>query len=275
MKGRTWHAAITLLPHRTAFESRLPRPAVVGHRGAPRHAPENTFVSFDLALAGGADGLELDVRWTADRVLVVIHDATLERTTSGRGPVAAVTAAVLANLRCRAADGSPAPEVRVPTLAATLARYGPQTQLFIELKADGVDDARGLGRAVGEMLTASAPSQPAVVMSFHAPMLEAARAAAPQVECCVLCEAADLLSARQREAKLGQARDLAATYVGLPDRAVTAEFAAQAHRWTLQLITWPNLVDDLIRAGIRSGVDVLESDDPARLRRCLASLARR
>ncbi|MBW1214353.1 glycerophosphodiester phosphodiesterase family protein [Pantoea allii] len=60
---------------------------VVSHRGANHFAPENTFFSADLALEQGADYIELDVRESADGVLYVIHDETLDRTTNGTGLV--------------------------------------------------------------------------------------------------------------------------------------------------------------------------------------------
>jgi glycerophosphoryl diester phosphodiesterase len=53
------------------------RPLILGHRGSPRTEHENTLASFERALADGADGIELDVRCTADKVLVVHHDETL------------------------------------------------------------------------------------------------------------------------------------------------------------------------------------------------------
>lgn len=60
------------------------RPWVLGHRGARRRAPENTVAAFDLAMAEGADGVELDVRLNRDGDVVVIHDSTLTRVTDGR-----------------------------------------------------------------------------------------------------------------------------------------------------------------------------------------------
>jgi glycerophosphoryl diester phosphodiesterase len=56
----------------------FPRPLVLGHRGAPRDAPENTLRSFALAMGQGADGVELDVRLARDGVPVVIHDPEME-----------------------------------------------------------------------------------------------------------------------------------------------------------------------------------------------------
>jgi len=60
---------------------------VVGHRGAPSRAPENTMASFEAALAMGVDAIELDVHLSRDGHLVVIHDQNLARTTNGRGLV--------------------------------------------------------------------------------------------------------------------------------------------------------------------------------------------
>src|SRR5205814_5269304 len=62
-------------------------PLVIAHRGDSAHRPENTMASFASALEVGADLVELDVQLTRDGAVVVIHDATLERTTSGRGDV--------------------------------------------------------------------------------------------------------------------------------------------------------------------------------------------
>src|SRR5262249_27028360 len=59
------------------------RPLVLGHRGARHAAPENTLRAFELALAEGADGIELDVRLDGDGRVIVLHDRTLERVTAG------------------------------------------------------------------------------------------------------------------------------------------------------------------------------------------------
>ena len=63
------------------------RPLVFAHRGGGGLAPENTIAAFDNGLALGADGLELDVHLSRDGIVVVHHDATLERTTSGHGRI--------------------------------------------------------------------------------------------------------------------------------------------------------------------------------------------
>ena len=61
------------------------RIVVLGHRGSPQEAPENTLPSFRKALEQGADGVELDVHLTCDGALVVFHNYTLSGTTGSRG----------------------------------------------------------------------------------------------------------------------------------------------------------------------------------------------
>jgi glycerophosphoryl diester phosphodiesterase len=91
---------------------------VIAHRGASGYAPENTVPAFELAIAQGADALELDVRLTADGVPVVIHDSTLERTTGRLARVGDLTVDQL---------------LEVPTLQDVLRAF-PATPLLIDLK---------------------------------------------------------------------------------------------------------------------------------------------
>jgi len=68
---------------------------VIGHRGNRAHAPENTLVSLQEAVALGADAVEFDVQVSSDGVLLLMHDLTIDRTTSGSGRVASQTFATL------------------------------------------------------------------------------------------------------------------------------------------------------------------------------------
>src|SRR5262245_15862639 len=74
------------------------RPLAFAHRGGAALRPENTIEAFDHGLSFGADGLELDVHLSSDGVVVVHHDATLERTTNATGPIAALSADQLARV---------------------------------------------------------------------------------------------------------------------------------------------------------------------------------
>ncbi|HXH06255.1 MAG TPA: glycerophosphodiester phosphodiesterase family protein, partial [Vicinamibacterales bacterium] len=143
------------------------RPLVFAHRGGAALAPENTIAAFDRGLACGADGLELDVRLARDGVPVVIHDATLERTTDAVGPVAAYDAAALSRVD---AAWWFAPErgyplrgtgIGVPRLEDVIARY-PDVPLLVELK----DASPVLADRVVELLAAAGALGRAAVGSF-------------------------------------------------------------------------------------------------------------
>jgi len=157
-------------------------PLVFAHRGGARLAPENTLVAFARGLACGADGVELDVHLSRDGIPVVIHDATLERTTNGSGPVAARTAAELAALdagaRFGATEGHPFRERGhgVPTLAAVLERH-PDARVIIELKYG----TAALARAVVDVVRRFAAEERVCLGSFQQEALDAARTLAPRV----------------------------------------------------------------------------------------------
>jgi glycerophosphoryl diester phosphodiesterase len=140
-------------------------PVNLAHRGASALAPENTIEAFRLAVEAGAGGLELDVHMTRDGHIVVIHDATVDRTTNGSGAVSEMT---LDELRRFDAGHNFSPDggstrpyrgrgVWVPTLGEVLEEF-PGVAVNIEIKAGtpGIEetvlgilrDANALGRAL-------------------------------------------------------------------------------------------------------------------------------
>ena len=93
-------------------------PPVIGHRGASGLAPENTLVAIRRAAALGARWVEIDAKLTKDGVLILLHDDTLDRTTSGKGPVAARTWAEIAGLDAGFWFAPDFAGERVPTFSA-------------------------------------------------------------------------------------------------------------------------------------------------------------
>ncbi|MFC8453044.1 glycerophosphodiester phosphodiesterase [Kitasatospora sp. NPDC057223] len=149
------------------------QPVVIGHRGAPRAAPENTMASFEVALKGGADWLETDVQTTRDGVPVLMHDSTVDRVTDGKGAVADLTAAQIAALRVTVGPGGPHP---VPTLEQLLARLaGTRTRLLMEIKWQRGEDVPRIARMAADS------HADVVLYSFSAEHLKQAHAAAPDL----------------------------------------------------------------------------------------------
>lgn len=110
------------------------RPLVVAHRGASALAPEHTIAAYELAVEAGADALELDIRLSADGQAVVIHDATLDRTTDATGPVHERTLQQLKRLDAGAWFGHAFRGQRIQTLTEVLERFRDRARFVIELK---------------------------------------------------------------------------------------------------------------------------------------------
>jgi glycerophosphoryl diester phosphodiesterase len=116
---------------------------IVAHRGGLGDYPENTLAAFRHAMACGADGIELDLRATSDGAIVVLHDETVNRTTDGRGRVAAMSLAELRRLD--AGQGE-----RIPTLEEVLRLVaGTGVQLVLDLKEEGAVDRGEIVRLAG------------------------------------------------------------------------------------------------------------------------------
>jgi glycerophosphoryl diester phosphodiesterase len=159
-------------------------PLIVAHRGFAAAHPENTLLAFRAALATGADALECDVRLSADGVPVVIHDATLDRTTDGTGPVARRSWRELARLDAGAWFSTAAGGETIPRLSDLLALVrtaGTTVRLFVEVK-DGEGERPGITAAVVAAIRATGMCERAALGSFRTDVLAAAAALAPDVE---------------------------------------------------------------------------------------------
>jgi glycerophosphoryl diester phosphodiesterase len=104
------------LPRHSAMAQRIVPAQVIAHRGAPRLAPENTLPSFRAAVSKGATWLEVDVKLTRDLQPVIIHDDRVDRTTNGKGFVAAITLEDIRRLDAGYALDNTFHGVKIPTL---------------------------------------------------------------------------------------------------------------------------------------------------------------
>jgi len=127
----------------TLFRPGAPRGAidVIAHRGASDEAPENTMAAFERAIEVGADWIELDCALTRDEQAVVIHDDTLDRTTTGSGPVYAQTLADIQKLDAGAWKDEAFAGQRVPAIEEVLDRAKDTIGLYIELKNNDPDQS--------------------------------------------------------------------------------------------------------------------------------------
>jgi glycerophosphoryl diester phosphodiesterase len=191
---------------------------IMGHRGAPADEPENTLRSFARALAVGVAAVELDVQLTKDGRLAVIHDETLDRTTSGRGPVKDFTLAELKQIDAGRGE-------RIPALEEVFDLVQGQAHLMVELKQP--EAAGALRRFFQERRAFEA----ATLISFWHPAVKALKEAEPRLKTGVLmvgCPADPV----------GLARAARADTLVLNYRYVNRELADAAHRQDIKVIVW-------------------------------------
>lgn len=150
---------------------------VIGHRGARDLWPENSLDGFRRTLALGVGGVEFDIHPTTDGRFAVIHDATLDRTTEGSGPVAGFSSAGLGLVRLKGADEG------IPILDDVLDLLVPAgVELHVELKADA--EARpypGMEAAVVDFFRRRGLGRQVVLTSFWPAVHEGLRALDPDI----------------------------------------------------------------------------------------------
>lgn len=227
-------------------------PRIVGHRGAPAHAAENTLASFERALADGADLLECDVHLLADGHVAIMHDETIDRTADADSPLASGALADLTRedlARVRVGGGH-----RVPLLPELL--EASPVGLFLEIKTPQA------AAAVAELLrTSPHPSAAATtVISFHAEALRTVRDELPDLPISYLVSRLD-------ESAIAQARELRADGVGPWIRALTLWGAEQVHEAGMSLNPWTVNTEQELAIARTCEADTITSDDPAWVRR--------
>lgn len=215
-------------------------PLIIAHRGDSAHRPENTLASFASALEVGAELVEFDIQLSRDRQVVVIHDASLDRTTSGSGKLSDLT---LAEIRAVSAGyperfGAAFAGQRVPLLAEVLALIRGRAKAMIEIKSDSVTEAAEEGI---EALTLAAVReagmlQDVALISFDRRALARCRALAPEVM------RGHLFHRARPEDVLEGARAVACRLV-MPEKGMLSEeLRDRARQAGLLLATW--VVDD-------------------------------
>lgn len=236
------------------------RPLLLGHRGAMARAPENTLGSFRAAMADGGDGVELDVQLSGDAVPIVLHDDTLDRTTSLRGLPIRHAAEELDSADAGSWFYGWRSE-KVPRLAEVFEALPESAVINVELKGPTPLDL-GLERRVLAVIS-SHPAARVIVSSFHPAQLLAVRRLAPEVPIGLLVNDTSFLPLRTAWA----APLLLPDAIHPPSGLVNARFMAGARAAGLRVHVWAvKNVGDAERL-LDLGVDGLIVDDVAAVAR--------
>jgi glycerophosphoryl diester phosphodiesterase len=231
-------------------------PQIVGHRGAPSLAPENTLQSFKAAFDAGARWTETDVCILGDGTPVIFHDSTLDRCTDRSGSVATVGASDLASINANRQF----PETdfhAIPRLEEALscfARLGMGVNLELKLH-DHVSPA-ALVDAVSSVLSENSfPAQQILLSSFDFDVLRLARAAFPDLALAVIAEEVS-------NEVFEVARETGAQALNMWWETLSHEDVRRARAKGLSVNIWTANEPEKVRSMVDWGVEGIMSDCP-------------
>jgi glycerophosphoryl diester phosphodiesterase len=267
---------------------------IIAHRGASGLAPENTLRAFRLAIALGAEGVEMDVQLTADGTPVVIHDAHVNRTTNGRGPVAGLTLEELTGLDAgRWFDRRLAlrPGVRkaieriykeggnnhvyssenVPTLEAALDVLAPSSlaRIYIELKCDKRNRAE-MADAILAIVRCLQIEESVTLLSFDHEAIRHVKRIAPRIRTAATFPVSGRALVTSRSI-IESVKDAEADEAALHYGIATQRVVSVLHESGIEVSAWTANRPLVMRRLIASGVDAIMTNFPDRLRDIIAS----
>lgn len=238
----------------------------MAHRGARNLWAENSLFGFRETLDYGFDAVEFDVHLTDDGEMVVIHDATLERTTNGSGDVRKLTQEARRQLKLRGPDGALIDECP-PTLDEVLAilAQDPTIEAWVELKSDGDNPYDGLVEKAAAAIRAAGLAERSALHSFDVGVVEQVREIAPEMRRLVSVNAASAERYGGLARLMEQVRGLP-HILGVHHELFAAEFDLIARDWGIENCSvWTINDPEEMRRWIDVDPGFIVSDDPVTL----------
>lgn len=229
---------------------------IIGHRGARFEAPENTLEGFRHALALGLTTVEFDVHTTADGELVVIHDATVDRTTDGTGTVNRLTLAEIKSLDASSVHCLWPKPVRVPTLAEVLETLREMPNLEIEIKTDSPERLDHVVPRVIEHIRSFDRGAGTYITSFDPYAIELAQRLAPEIQ-------RGFIGDYSLEPTWYLAKQFQVSKVGINLRHATPHLVERAKSAGYRTAGWPCNDEDAVRKVKACGFDEVCTDAPS------------
>ena len=241
----------------------MTKSTVIAHRGFSAVAPENTLPAFQQAIDAGADMIELDIRLTTDKQFVVIHDATLERTTTGCGIVENHTLSELQRLDAGAWCGRGFSGTVLPSLDEALSLCQNRILVNVEVKTELQDDLSltRLADLVGDQINTFGATHSVVISSYTRRILTRLRDRHEHLTTALL---SDEPVTDEAITKLAYASG--ATALHIPHRLASSSLAERTKQ--IGLLSAVHTVNETphMQSLIQMGFDALFTDHPDRMR---------
>jgi len=235
------------------------KPLVIGHRGSPLRAPENTVPSYLKAIEEGADFIEVDVRTTRDGELVIMHDSTVDRTTNGRGRVADMSLSEVKSLDAGSWFSEEYSGTRVPTLSEVLELARGKVGVVIELKVPGIETK------VLEAVKRAGMIDDVIVLSSHWYSIKLFRQLEPRIP-----GLADM--PQPTIDKIREVLNYSANIISFHKKDLSSELVKYAHRKGLLVNSWPINTREELEKCLKTDIDFITTDNPLLIRKILKEL---
>ncbi|WP_254179155.1 glycerophosphodiester phosphodiesterase [Cytobacillus oceanisediminis] len=226
----------------------------IAHRGASALAPENTLAAFEKAIE--LDYIELDVRLSKDKQLVVIHDANVMRTTDGEGLIEDLTVKEIKKLDAGSWFSPAYAGERIPLLNEVLKEVSGKTGIIIEMKSP--ENQPGMTEILANMLNSFKPDNEIKVQSFHINEIKKFHQLAPEIP------AGLLLSKHLDLFHLASYREFA-SFLSVHHLLLSKSFINQAELFGYEIYSWTISKQYQFADMQRLGVHGIISDDEKRI----------
>ncbi len=227
---------------------------IIAHRGYSSIAPENTIIAFQKAIESGAEYFELDIHESKDGALIVIHDASVDKTSSNgkRGEIGEMTLEELNEVKVGYSRkfGDKFLDEGIPTLREALQFAKGKIKVCIEIKVYGVEDK------VVDLVQELDMIDEVIVFSFYYPVVAKIRKLDDLIQTLYLISEADDLTA-------GYAKVIDANAIGLGrNMDLSREFINEAHQKGIEVWMWTIDDEDEMKQLMKVGLDGLITNYP-------------
>jgi len=231
----------------------------IAHRGCSSLYPENTLSSFRKALEIGVDGIELDVRFTKDKEIVIIHDPSVDRTTNGKGRVSELTLKQIKKLSIIERKSGRLTQERIPLLKEVIDLIKNKTTLWIEMKEEGGEEE------IIKLLEREGVINNVVLISFNPQSLKKVKEIDPLISTGIIVGNTRGTSSNFLERVLGCYAEI----VDMEQKFINEEIVKVTHSHGRMVGVWTVNERKKMKKFIEMGAEVLTTDYPQVLKELL------
>jgi glycerophosphoryl diester phosphodiesterase len=246
----------------TAVSEQGGQTRIAAHRGGSLLWPENSLLAFANALKLGVAYLECDVHLTRDGEVVVMHDAMLDRTSTGHGAVGELTLADIRRVRLRSGPDATPIDQSPPILRDLLSLAVGRAQLLVEIKSSKNGPYQGIEERILAVLESHQMLAGTLIMAFDTSHLMRLRALHPTVRLGGLLSARQVSEGQSLVALFDAVAAIKGEFVGLQYTLVDTQVMEMARQRGLMLGVWTVNDEGAMRRALELGVDILISDRP-------------